>query len=313
MLPSLQCPEYLNKYKVVDLFSGLGGLSLGFMDAGFNVVVSVDNWKPAINLHQLNFKHPILDLDLNDTKVVIDNLVAFDPSIIIGGPPCQDFSSAGKRDDNGERADLTLSFATIVAKIKPDFFVMENVDRITKSPKFEKAKAIFRKAKYGLTIQVLDASLCGVPQKRKRCFVVGAIGANDDFLKSYIDNKILKQEMNVKNYIPNIDVDFYYRHPRTYNRRAIFSVNEPSPTIRGVNRPIPETYKFHLQDATKDRNKVRPLTTKERALIQTFPDTFCFGDLKKGNLEQLIGNAVPVKLAHFVAERLKEHIYNEAK
>ncbi len=112
----------------------------------------------------------------------------------------------------------------------------------------------------------------------------------------------------VRDYLGDeLGTEFFYRHPRTYNRRGIFSIDEPSPTIRGVNRPIPPRYKLHPNDATKDINKVRPLTTLERARLQTFPREFVFYG-NKTDLEQMIGNAVPVKLATYVATHILSYM-----
>jgi len=103
----------------------------------------------------------------------------------------------------------------------------------------------------------------------------------------------------------SLNTEFYYRHPRSYLRRGIFSVHEPSPTVRGVNRPIPKTYVKHSGDACAPDEDVRPLTTLERSYIQTFPKDFeFFGN--KSDLEQMIGNAVPVKLAEYVANCIRE-------
>jgi DNA (cytosine-5)-methyltransferase 1 len=102
----------------------------------------------------------------------------------------------------------------------------------------------------------------------------------------------------------SLGMDFYYRHPRSYARRAIFGVHEPSPTIRGVNRPIPATYQLHPGDPVRSLEGIRPLTTLERARIQTFPEDFEFIGTK-ASLEQQIGNAVPVKMAEYVARCLK--------
>lgn len=159
-------------FSVVDLFSGCGGLSRGFENAGFEVVAAFDNWKPAVEAYKRNFSHPIYDIDLssNEALKIIEQLR---PDIIVGGPPCQDFSHAGKRDENQGRADLTISFAKIVTTIKPKYFIMENVDRALKSNRYAEAKQIFEKNGYILSEHVLDASLCGVPQKRKRLFVIG--------------------------------------------------------------------------------------------------------------------------------------------
>ncbi|MFM6842221.1 MAG: DNA cytosine methyltransferase, partial [Dolichospermum sp.] len=116
-----------------DIFSGCGGLSLGFQNSGFEIVAAFENWKSAINVYQQNFHHPIFEYDLsqvNNNYLIFKELL---PDLIIGGPPCQDFSSAGKRNENLGRANLTLIFTNIVTLIKPKWFVMENVDRIIKS------------------------------------------------------------------------------------------------------------------------------------------------------------------------------------
>ncbi|MGI8504092.1 MAG: DNA cytosine methyltransferase, partial [Hassallia sp.] len=94
---------------------------------------------------------------------------------------------------------------------------------------------------------------------------------------------------------------------RSYKRRAIFSIDEPSPTIRGVNRPIPKNYKIHPGDAAPLTPQLRSLTTIERSYIQTFPPNFIFESCKT-DLEQMIGNAVPVKLAEYVAKCLYEYM-----
>ena len=88
----------------------------------------------------------------------------------------------------------------------------------------------------------------------------------------------------------------------------MFSIHEPSPTIRGVNRPIPKTYQFHEGDTCKTLEKIRPLTTIERSYIQTFPSHFNWGGQTKSDLEQIIGNAVPVKLAEYVANAINRYI-----
>ena len=105
----------------------------------------------------------------------------------------------------------------------------------------------------------------------------------------------------------SLATEYYYRHPRSYQRRGIFSIYEPSPTIRGVNRPIPPNYKFHRGDAVKYLSKVRPLTTKGRSLIQTFPNNFLFLGTKS-DMEQMVGNAVPVKSAEYVAKIILVYI-----
>jgi DNA (cytosine-5)-methyltransferase 1 len=294
--------------KAVDLFSGCGGLSMGLGAAGIDIVAAFENWEPAITLYNKNFTHKATQLDLSNEGLAIAAIRKHAPQMIVGGPPCQDFSSAGKRDESGGRGDLTLSYARIVVAVSPEWFIMENVDRIIKTDIFKSARQLFSGAGYGLTEIVLDASLCGVPQKRKRMFLIGRMGEADDFLLSSIESSMAKESLTVKEHFgEELDTQYYYRHARSYARRGIFSVNEPSPTIRGVNRPIPPNYKSHEGDASKDLSEVRPLTALERARIQTFPDTYDWFGLNKSVLEQIIGNAVPVNLARFVGTRIMEH------
>ncbi|MBU6370758.1 MAG: DNA cytosine methyltransferase [Patescibacteria group bacterium] len=300
--------------RAIDLFAGCGGFSLGMQKAGFRVVGAVDNWKPAVETYKKNFRdHDIFDVDLSDISESVKKLIRFKPNIIVGGPPCQDFSHAGKRDETRGRADLTVAYAKIISNIKPDFFIMENVDQITKSKKLVEARFIFKESGYGITEKVLDASLCGAPQKRKRFFMIGILNGADDYLEPYLNSKIAQKPMTLRDYFDGkLKTDFYYRHPRNYNRRGIYSIDEPSPTIRGVNRPIPKGYPGHKLDATDDFTKVRPLTTKERARIQTFPEKFVFMG-SKTEIEQQIGNAVPVNLAQFVASAVMNYIKNPKK
>lgn len=289
----------------VDLFSGCGGLSLGFEQAGFKVSAAFDNWKPAIDIYNDNFQHPIFECDLADSSA-IKQIEKFKPEIIIGGPPCQDFSSAGKRDETLGRADLTLSYAQIISSIRPKWFLMENVARIEKSRILKEAIEVFKDNGYGLTTQVLNASFYGVPQRRKRFFLIGRLGGKDNELNYYLSKNQTKEEMTIFDYFgDSLGLEFYYRHPRSYARRGIFSIHEPSPTVRGVNRPMPKTYKKHSGDRCEPSENVRALTTIERSYIQTFPKKFKFTGTKS-NLEQMIGNAVPVLLAKHVAKSIIE-------
>ena len=105
---------------IVDLFAGCGGMSLGFMNAGFTVSAAFENWKEAADIYRKNFDHPLHEEDLGDPNVV-NSIKTYKPQIIIGGPPCQDFSSAGHRNESLGRADLTCSFANIIREIQPKF------------------------------------------------------------------------------------------------------------------------------------------------------------------------------------------------
>lgn len=294
--------------KVVDLFCGCGGLSLGFQNAGFDIVAAYDNWDSALNVYKANFHHFVGKLDLSDSQYSAEEISAHNPDMIIGGPPCQDFSSAGKRNENNGRGDLTVNFAEIISIIKPQWFVMENVSRITKSQKLVDAKQILKQCGYGLSQCILDASYCGVPQKRKRFFLIGKLNAEDGFLEPYFGKEMSEKPMTIRDYLgDSLGVEFYYRHPRSYIRRGIFSIDEPSPTVRGVNRPMPDGYQIHENDPVQSKEGVRPLTTIERSYIQTFPRNFNFFG-NKTEMEQMVGNAVPVNLAKFVAMIIYKYI-----
>ena len=294
--------------RVVDLFCGCGGLSLGFIEAGFNLVAAFDNWDDAITVYHNNFKHPVFKQDLSDVEDSAKKVSEYHPDMIIGGPPCQDFSSAGKRDENNGRGDLTVDYAHIIEKVRPEWFVMENVDRILKTTKLKEAISIYKSCGYGLTKIVLNASRCGVPQRRKRFIMIGHLGEQDDFMLKILEERQSDKEMTIRDYMGNeLDVDFYYRHPRSYARRGIFSIDEPSPTIRGVNRPMPAGYTLHHNDPVTTLEGIRPLTALERSMIQTFPKNFKFLGTKT-NLEQMIGNAVPVNLGKFVADCINSYL-----
>lgn len=295
--------------KAIDLFSGCGGLSLGFQNAGFQIVAAFDQWKEACDVYSANFDHPVFRFDLSNIED-IGRFKEWSPDIIVGGPPCQDFSSAGKRDETLGRANLTISYARIISQIKPEWFLMENVERIKNSNTLREAISIFKRSGYGISSTILNACYCGVPQIRKRFILVGHLYSKDDFLDEILVNNQSNSPMTVYDYLgEKLNFEFYYRHPRSYARRGIFSIYEPSPTIRGVNRPIPKNYKKHNGDLC-DPNKVRCLTTLERSYIQTFPETFKWLGTKT-DIEQMIGNAVPVKLGQYIANCLLEYINNQ--
>lgn len=287
--------------RTVDLFSGCGGLSLGFEKEGFEIVSAFENWDSAIKCYAHNFHHPIQKFDLSDVENAIDVIRELNPDIIIGGPPCQDFSHAGKRVE-AARASLTENYAQIVAGVSPAYFVMENVDRARNSNAYSLAREIFKEAGYGLNEIVLDASLCGTPQKRKRFFCFGALGQPDDFALDLFTSRLSDTPMTLRDYFGDtLGFEFYYRHPRNYSRRGIFSIDEPAPTMRGVNRPVPKGYPGHPNDACAVSESLHALTTEERALIQTFPSEYEWVGTKTDK-EQMIGNAVPVNLARYVAQ-----------
>ncbi len=296
----------------VDLFCGCGGMSLGFENAGFKIVAGFDNWKAAMKVYETNFDHPVIEQDLLDVEGAVIRIKNYAPDLIIGGPPCQDFSTAGYQDESRGRAILSVCYSRIICEIRPRYFVMENVATIRNTKSFQQVIRNFKSVGYGITQKILDAAYCGVPQTRKRMFVIGALGADSDFLDEELTNNLSKKPMSIRDYLGNsLGIDYYFRVPTNYNRRGVFSINEPSMTIRAVDRPIPKGYMGHPNDPVPV-SEVRGLTPKERSYIQTFPEDFEFVG-GKSDINSMIGNAVPVNLAKYVASALMKYIAVETR
>ena len=252
--------------KVVDLFCGTGGLSSGLQKAGLDVVAAYDKWPIAIETYNKNLSNHAHELDLTNVREAVKKIKQHNPDIIAGGPPCQDFSSAGHRIEKNN-ADLTKCYASIVADCKPSIVLMENVALARLSKTYKLARKILEKAGYHFFEEVLDASYCGVPQKRKRFFMVASLKNDliDIKLRNWIELHKSENPLTIKEYLKtDIDIDYYYRHPRNYSRRSVFSVDEPSPTIRGVNRPVPPNYKRnHLDSCGPSKSACSHLTRKK--------------------------------------------------
>ena len=277
-------------------------------------MAAYDNWLPAVETYSWNMKHSAECLDLLDVNAAVGKIKPLRPDMIIGGPPCQDFSSAGKRSE-GANASLTIAFARIVATCHPRVVVMENVPRARSSVTYQEAKKLLLNAGYELLERILDSSFCGVPQIRKRFFAIGWRKARPNTasrLEAYFEDATTTERLTISRFMGDeLSIANYYRHPRNYSRRAVFSIEEPSPTVRGVNRPVPPSYKGHPLDSAP-AHTVRPLTAYERSRVQTFPKNWMWESdntqRSKTDIELLIGNAVPVNLARFVAQGVKEGI-----
>jgi hypothetical protein len=114
--------------KFVDVCSGVGGLSVGLIDAGIIPLAAYDVWKPALEVYRRNIGEHAFEADLRETGALIETISSRAPDIIAGGPPCQEFSSCGKRVE-GTRAALTVNFAEVVVAVRPRWVIMENVPR----------------------------------------------------------------------------------------------------------------------------------------------------------------------------------------
>jgi DNA (cytosine-5)-methyltransferase 1 len=200
----------MNKiFKVIDLFSGCGGLSKGFLDAGYQVPLGIDYSKDAIKTFDYN--HPdskgiVADL-LTKTPLEIQEDVGIkDIDVIIGGPPCQGFSLAGKRIIDDDRNKLYQSFVAFVKHFQPKAFLMENVPNIISMGKGAVKDAIiteFEELGYTVTYKILLASDFGVPQNRKRAFF---IGLQNDITFSFPSKKTL-EKINSFNAISDLPED----------------------------------------------------------------------------------------------------------
>lgn len=169
----------MKKNKIIDLFCGCGGLSKGFEIAGFEVKVAIDMWEDAVITYNNNHKNQVAqccDIHNWDDKYINNLKEDGDIVGIVGGPPCQGYSTVGTRDINDPRNHLYKEYCRIVEKINPDFFVIENVKGL-----LTLANGAFRddivnrfgNLGYKVTFKVLNAADYGVPQNRYRVFFVG--------------------------------------------------------------------------------------------------------------------------------------------
>lgn len=167
------------KFNCIDLFCGCGGLSLGFEKAGFNVILGIDAWQDAIttfNFNHKNSKGLCADLFTLNPEDVKNQLDGKNIDVIIGGPPCQGFSVAGKQIIDDDRNKLYKSFVKFVAYYKPKSFMLENVPNILSIGNGAVKDAIvkdFSDLGYKVVYKVLTASDYGVPQNRRRAIFVG--------------------------------------------------------------------------------------------------------------------------------------------
>lgn len=293
--------------RVADFFCGCGGLSSGFQAAGHDIVFAADTWSRARLAYDANFDHASRRLDLSDVIEAAYAVSQKSPEIIVGGPPCQDFSVAGLRTE-AANADLTVAFAEVVRTCRPLWFVMENVPAAASSRAWAIARRRLGAAGYGLTELTLDASLYGVPQLRKRVFMIGRMDENEGFLGEDVQDQRADRTLTVREYLGDeFGVEFYYRHPRHWGRRAIYSIGEPAATVRSTNRPIPPKYRAHPLDAAPIEG-VKPLSCFQRARLQTFLPDFAFDkSLAPWEVDMMVANAVPVRLAEFLADRIEDY------
>lgn len=330
-------------HKIISLFAGCGGLDLGFKQAGFEIPVANEYDKSIFETFEKNFpktqliKKSIAKLEISELPKNIDG--------IVGGPPCQSWSEAGKqlgiKDDRGK---LFHEYIRILEGIKPKFFLAENVSGILHK-KHERAFINilnkFSELGYDVKYQLLDAVDFGVPQNRKRVIIIG-------FKKSlkakfqFPSDKLFKKQKTLQDAIGDINFAIPAKKDNKTNgfltksnqiqnneymtgafssiymsRNRVRSWNEPSFTIQagGRHAPIhpdaPKMIKVGKDDMKFDEKnikKYRRLSVRECARIQTFPDTFNFYYKSISDGYKMIGNAVPVKFANKLAKEIKKYL-----
>jgi len=214
----------MKKIKYIDLFAGCGGLSLGFdLSGDFESVAFVEYWKPAIETFKENFPNSIL-LGEDITKVTKEDIGKLNGNsidLIIGGPPCQGFSIAGKRDTKDPRNSLFMDFVRVVNIIKPKMFLMENVRGLVsmKTARGEKVLDVilkeFTRRGYKVKYKVIDSATYGIPQYRHRIFFVGMKGDKNNFTfprethaeqeRILVDGTKIKKFKNVRETIGDLE------------------------------------------------------------------------------------------------------------
>ena len=320
--------------KIVSLFSGSGGLDLGFKKSGFDIIWANEYDKTIWETYEKNHPNTILD---KRSIVKVESSDVPDCEGIIGGPPCQSWSEAGSlRGIEDKRGQLFFDFIRILRDKQPKFFLAENVSGML-APRHQEAlsniKKLFEDCGYNLSFKLLNSSDYGVPQDRLRVFF---IGTRKDFdfrfefpspfdekvsLKDSIwdlRNSVLQSEE--KNWtngdkckIPNHEYLTGGFSTIFMSRNRVRSWDEQSFTIQAGGRhcPIhpqaPKMIKIEKNKQIFDpehENLYRRLSVREVARIQTYPDDFIFYYKSLLNGYKMVGNSVPVQLAYVLGSSI---------
>lgn len=310
------------KLNVLDLFCGCGGMTTGLVDAGLNVVAGIDIWNKAIDSYKNNHDHLSICEDLTeltpyDFKKKYNVSVNID--IIVGGPPCQGFSIAGKRDKKDPRNSLFMEYCKYLDFFKPKAFILENVIGIL-SMKTENGENVIDiiteklGKNYNYKINKLYASDFEVPQNRRRTIIVGIRKDLKIFPKEIKPILQKDKRIPVKTILKNIDdIDEKY----FLSEKAISGINakKAKSKLKGSGfgaqfldpeKPsytIPARYWKDGYDALVkyDDNTIRRLTISELKKIQSFPDNYVIKGSNKEIIIQ-IGNAVACKFAYHLGK-----------
>ncbi len=328
--------------KIISLFAGAGGLDLGFRNAGFQVIWANEFDKEIWETYQNNHAHTTLDTrDIND--ITNDEIPECDG--IIGGPPCQSWSEAGSlRGINDARGMLFFEFIRILKAKQPKFFLAENVSGMLFTKHAEalsNIKKMFDSSGYNLSFYSLNSSDYGVPQDRKRVFFIGIrkdLGFHftlpsstlpkvtlKDAIKDLEKNALPALNLNTTNgkncLIPNHEYMTGDFSSIFMSRNRVRCWSEQSFTIQASGRHAPiHPQAPRMQPVSKNKrifvpgfeDLYRRLSVRECARIQGFPDDFIFYYNKVAAGYKMVGNAVPVALAEFLANSIKVELSTKA-
>lgn len=325
--------------KIISLFSGCGGLDLGFERAGFDIPIA-NEYDPTIwETYKIN--HPSTKLIEGDIRNIQESDFPDDIDGIIGGPPCQSWSEAGSlRGINDSRGKLFYDYIRILKSKQPKFFLAENVSGMLANRHSEAVRNIiemFKECGYDLTVSLVNAKDYGVPQERRRVFYIGFrrdLGVCFKFPRgSTADDK---KKLTLRDTIWDLQYTAVpagarnYHNPKAINNNEFFTGayspifmsrnrvkgwDEQAFTVQASGRQCqlhPQAPKMKFIEQNKrefvkgKEHLYRRMTIREIARIQGFPDDFKFIYNYTDDAYKMIGNAVPVNLAYEVAVAIKE-------
>lgn len=303
--------------KAFEIYSGVGGMGMGFEAAGIRVSGGVDAWDRVGYVRAANGME-YRWADASDLTEFGAELERNNVDIIIGGPPCQDFSKGGKRRP-GQNAAFTRSYALLIATARPQWFVYENVTEAAESREYYDARKIWIDAGYGLTELFLDASRYGVPQERWRLVTIGRRGEAYQFLEDPIRKLASKEQRTVRSILDLRDPDdarlleIGYYYTRAFgDGPGVFGLDEPANGVNKTFRQKPYG-KHKTRENPKDAihaTAAHVLTQQQMARLQGFPRNFKWpiarGKLALGDIDQMVANAMPPAFAYYIAKAIKE-------
>lgn len=294
--------------ETIDLFCGCGGLSLGFEAAGFTTH-GFDGLSDAIATHKTN-------LHGTANKVWLDSNFSCPRSqVIIGGPPCQPFSEIGLRKGLHDKRDGFPIFIRAVAEVRPKIWMFENVPGMTRHTEyFDSLVRTFKRVGYKVEARVLDASMFGVPQKRRRLVVVGwkrgifrwPVSEFPPATVSDAIGRLMNGASTNSRFLTPSMANYIARYERASNCSNPRDLNPNNPARTVTCRNLAGATGDMLRIALPDGRR-RMLTVREAARLQSFPDWFRFTGTEGSQFTQ-IGNAVPPLLAYQIGAAIRSFL-----